>query len=245
MAIYEALSTSLKNLGDSGRLSYDNTHAQEGLPCMLQTYVLAQWIYNRYGYGKSFVGSKVNVSTSTLVTQYAIPGINGTPVGTSDTDMSLAQDVARKVCKSHYFDDITALEDDFNAKIDGMDLVIDGGLDIDSVHLEVILANQIVTPDNVLVRPNWNNPYAQYKLLTLDHALVNNPSIVVTLLYKNLHKVLYDPLSFSKHAPSFFDLFFCEQPQVYMSDGLFSDDVKINDPDKGIEMVKIVDKEGE
>lgn len=126
-----------------------------------------------------------------------------------------------------------------------IDLVIDGGLDIDAVHLEVILANQIVVPDNVLVRPNWNDPFAQYKLLTLDHALVNNPSIVVTLLYKNLHKVLYDPLSFSKHAPSFFDLFFCEQPQVYMSDGLFSDDVNINDPDKGIEMVKIVDKEGE
>jgi len=125
-----------------------------------------------------------------------------------------------------------------------IDLVIDGGLDVDAVHLEVILANQIVSPDNVLAKPNWNNPYTQYKLLTLDHALVNNPSIVVSLLYKNLGKVLYDPLSYSKHAPSFFDLFFCEQPQVYMSDGLFSDDVKINDPDKGIEMVKIVEKEG-
>ena len=126
-----------------------------------------------------------------------------------------------------------------------VDLVIEGGLDIDSVHLEVLLSNQIVDPDNVLNRPNWNNPYAQYKLLTLDHALANNPSIVVSLLYKNLHKVLYDPLSYSKHAPSFFDLFFCEQPQVYMSDGLFSDEVEINDPEKGVRMVKIVDKEGE
>jgi hypothetical protein len=126
-----------------------------------------------------------------------------------------------------------------------VDLVIEGGLDIDSVHLEVLLSNQIVNPDDVLSRPNWNNPYAQYKLLTLDHALANNPSVVVSLLYKNLHKVLYDPLSYSKHAPSFFDLFFCEQPQVYMSDGLFSDDIEINDPEKGVRMVKIVDKEGE
>lgn len=126
-----------------------------------------------------------------------------------------------------------------------IDLVIDGGLDIDAVHLEVILANQIVDPDTLLIRPNWNNPYAQYKLFTLDHALVNNPSIVVSLLYKDLHKVLYNPLSYSKHAPSFFDLFFCEQPQVYMSDGLFSDDVHVNDPEKGIEMVKIVDNKGE
>ena len=125
-----------------------------------------------------------------------------------------------------------------------VDLVIDGGLDIDSVHLETILANQIVSKDNVLKSPNWNDPYEQYRLLTLDHALVNNPSVVVSLLYKDLHKVLYNPLSFSKHAPSFFDLFFCEQPQVYMSEGLFSDDVNINDPERGIEMCKIVEKEG-
>ena len=126
-----------------------------------------------------------------------------------------------------------------------IDLVIDGGLDIDAVHLEVILANQIVSPDNALIRPNWNDPYAQYKILTLDHSLVNNPSIVVSLLYKDLHKVLYNPLSFSKHAPSFFDLFFCEQPQVYMSDGLFSNDIHINDPERGIDMVRIVEAEEE
>ena len=124
-----------------------------------------------------------------------------------------------------------------------IDLVIDGGLDIDAVHLEVILANQIVSPFDVLSKPNWNDPFAQYKLLTLDHALVNNPSVIVSLLYKDLHKVLYNPLSFTKHAPSFFDLFFCEQPQVYMSEGLFDDNVQINDPETGIEMCKIINKE--
>ena len=124
-----------------------------------------------------------------------------------------------------------------------IDLVIDGGLDIDAVHLETILANQIVSAEDVLSKPNWNNPHAQYKLLTLDHALVNNPSVIVSLLYKDLHKVLYNPLSFTKHAPSFFDLFFCEQPQVYMSDGLFDNNVQINDPERGIEMCTIVKKE--
>ena len=126
-----------------------------------------------------------------------------------------------------------------------VDLIIDGGLDVDAVHLEVILANQLVSLTDVLKVPNWNNPYEQYRLLTLDHALVNNSSVVVSLLYKDLHKVLYNPLSFTKHAPSFFDLFFCEQPQVYMSDGLFSENANINDPEKGIEMVKLVNKDGE
>ena len=125
-----------------------------------------------------------------------------------------------------------------------VDLVIDGGLDVDAVHLEVILSNQIVSKDNVLNKPNWNDPFAQYRMLTLDHALVNNPSVIVSLLYKDLHKVMYNPLSFTKHAPSFFDLFFCEQPQVYMSDGLFTDSMYINEPERGIEMVKIIEKDG-
>ena len=125
-----------------------------------------------------------------------------------------------------------------------VDLIIDGHLNIDSVHLEVILSNQMVNPDNVLQKPNWNDPYAQYKMLTLDHSLVNNSSVIVSLLYKDLHKVLYNPLSFSKHAPSFFDLFFCEQPQNYMSRELLEES-NIPEPEKGIVMAKLVDKNKE
>lgn len=125
-----------------------------------------------------------------------------------------------------------------------VDLIIDGHLNIDSVHLEVILSNQMVNPDNVLLKPNWNDPYAQYKMLTLDHSLVNNSSVIVSLLYKDLHKVLYNPLSFSKHAPSFFDLFFCEQPQNYMSSELLEES-DIPEPEKGIEMVKLINKDKE
>lgn len=123
-----------------------------------------------------------------------------------------------------------------------VDLVIDGGLDIDCVHLEVILSNQIRSVEDVLKKPNWNDPNAQYRMLTLDHALVNNPSVVVSLLYKDLHKVMYNPLSFRKNAPSFFDLFFCEQPQVYMSSGLYTDESPIKDFERGVEMCKIIEK---
>lgn len=125
-----------------------------------------------------------------------------------------------------------------------VDLIIDGGINIDAIHLEVILSNQIVSLEDVLKRPNWNDPYAQYKLLTLDHALVKNPSIVVSLLYKDLHKVLYNPLSYSKNAPSFFDLFFCEQPQVYMSKDMYDEEVQYEDYKRGLTMCKIIDKDG-
>lgn len=126
-----------------------------------------------------------------------------------------------------------------------VDAVVDGGVTIDSVHLETILSNQIVSKTSMLKRPNWNDPEAQYTLLTLNQALTNNPSIIVSLLYKDLHKILYNPLSFQKHAPSFFDLFFVEDPQNYMSDELLVDKVDIRDPEKRIIMAHIVDKDKE
>jgi hypothetical protein len=122
-----------------------------------------------------------------------------------------------------------------------VDLIIDGNLHIDSVHLEVILSNQIVDPKDILKKPNWNSPNAQYRMFTLNQALTNNPSVIISLLYKDLHRVLYNPLTFRKNAPSFFDLFFNEQPQNYMSNKLLDSNPTIINPEKGIEMVKIVE----
>ncbi len=122
-----------------------------------------------------------------------------------------------------------------------VDLVIEGGLNIDSVHLEVILSNQIVSAESIIKKPNWNDPYVQYRMLTLNQALTNNPSVVVSLLYKDLGRTLYNPLTFTKNAPSFFDLFFCEQPQNYISDELLTDDSGIETPDKKLVVIKRVD----
>lgn len=122
-----------------------------------------------------------------------------------------------------------------------VDLVIEGGLNIDSVHLEVILSNQIVSAESIIKKPTWNDPYVQYRMLTLNQALTNNPSVVVSLLYKDLGRTLYNPLTFTKNAPSFFDLFFCEQPQNYISDELLTDDSGIETPDKKLVVIKRVD----
>ena len=124
-----------------------------------------------------------------------------------------------------------------------VDLVVEGHLDVDAVHLETILANQIVDPKDVLKRPNWNDPNVQYKMFTLNQALTNNPSVIVTMLYKDLNRVLYNPLTFTKHAPSFFDMFFMEQPQVYMDSDLLDENPSISEPEKGITMCRIIDKQ--
>jgi hypothetical protein len=121
-----------------------------------------------------------------------------------------------------------------------VDLVIDGHLTIDSVHLEVILSNQIVDPTDSLKRPNWDIVNPPYQMFTLKHALTNNNSVIVSLLFSDLHKTLYSPLTFSKTAPSFFDLFFCEQPQNYISSDLLDKNPVIDKPQKGIEMIKVI-----
>ena len=123
-----------------------------------------------------------------------------------------------------------------------VDLIIEGNLNIDAIHLEVILSNQIVSPDNILKKPNWNNPHALHRMFTLNQALTNNPSVIISLLYKDLGRVLYNPLTFTKNAPSFFDLFFCESPQNYMNDELLTEDTShIRDLENGVQMYKLVD----
>ena len=126
-----------------------------------------------------------------------------------------------------------------------VDLVVSGNLTIDSVHLEVILSNQIVDPKDIYKKPNWNSPEADYRMLTLNQALTNNPSVVISLLYKDLNKVLYNPLTYAKRAPSFFDLFLMVQPQKYISDELITTDTSnIRDLESKIQMYELVKPSG-
>ena len=99
-AIYYALQTSLSTLGDVGGLSPDGTHAQEGLPCLLQAYVVAMWIFKELGIAKSVFGSKVRVTTS-VYTQLNPPGANlgsGVITGTEAQHL-IAQECAIKAFK--------------------------------------------------------------------------------------------------------------------------------------------------
>jgi hypothetical protein len=123
---------------------------------------------------------------------------------------------------------------------DIVDMCIEGGLSIDSVHIETLLSNQIVDPNNIIKKVNWSSPNAAYRLITLNQSLTNNPSIVISLLYQDIQKVLYNPLSFSKRGSSFFDLFYMEKPQNYISDELLIDDPDIREEEKAVKMVRIV-----
>ena len=98
-----------------------------------------------------------------------------------------------------------------------VDTVIEGGLNIDAIHLETLLSHQCKAKDSNLEEPEWEYPNAEYRMIALSEALRDNRSITVSLMYKNTKKLLFYPLSFIKCAPSVLDLFFMTHPQNYMS----------------------------
>jgi hypothetical protein len=98
-----------------------------------------------------------------------------------------------------------------------IDTIIDGGLTIDSVHLEVMIAHQCVSYDTNILDPQWQYPNEKYRMVTLNERLRDNPSVTVSLMYNDINKLLFYPLTFMKSKASVVDLFFMQKPQVFMS----------------------------
>ena len=100
IAVYRALSTDLDSLGDQGHLSPDGTHTQEGLPCLLQTFVSLCWLFDKLAIEKSVYGCPFRMTTA-IYNTINVPGANlGTGVITgTDAQNLLAQEVAIKAYK--------------------------------------------------------------------------------------------------------------------------------------------------
>lgn len=94
-----------------------------------------------------------------------------------------------------------------------IDTAIEGGLNIASTHLEVILSNQIRDKENILERAKWYEYNPEYEILSLNRALTCNPSITISMSYQKVSRLLYNPLTYKKNGASFMDLFFMEKPQ--------------------------------
>ena len=54
-------------------------------------------------------------------------------------------------------------------------------------------------------------------MISLNEALKDNPSVTVSLMNKNVGKLLFYPLTFMKTKASVMDLFYMTKPQNYMS----------------------------
>ena len=110
-----------------------------------------------------------------------------------------------------------------NTFIDNM--LISGLNDIQSVHAEIILMNQIRDADDILATPDWDSPNPKYQLLMLKKALDTNPSVAISLQFDNINRTLSTPLTFKKRKPSILDLGYHVQPKMYL-EGSNNDTVK-------------------
>lgn len=124
---------------------------------------------------------------------------------------------------------------------DFIETVIEGGINIDSVHCEVMLSNQIRNADDILDTPYWQYANEGYTLLTLTQALTNHPNISTSLEYQKLPKTLYNPISFAKSAPAALDLFFMQRPQDEMDIVIEDPEIK-SDNDSAVPLMKRIVK---
>ena len=111
IATYRAMDVpSLDSLGQTGHLSPDGTHSQEGLPCLMQAWVVALWIFDHLGLPLSINNAQQRV-TSSNYSSINVPGPNlgnGVVVGTTEQDR-LAMDVAVKAYKEGKYIELNAL----------------------------------------------------------------------------------------------------------------------------------------
>lgn len=120
---------------------------------------------------------------------------------------------------------------------DFLEAVINGGINLDAIHAEVLLSNLIRNADDVLEMPDWTIKDGPYRLVTLNEALTNHPSITTSLEYQKIPKTLCYPLSFKKIKSATLDLFFMERPQDLMDIELEDSGIK-SDVDKIIDAFK-------
>lgn len=100
ISVYDALSTDLDNLGDEGHLSPDGTHTQEGLPCLMQSYVILLWLMDRLSRDRNIYDFGFEMTTD-IYNTINVPGANlgsGVITGTEAQNI-LAQEVAIQAYK--------------------------------------------------------------------------------------------------------------------------------------------------
>ena len=99
--VYGIRDSVLNTLGDRGNLTSDGTHTQEGLPCMLQSYVLALWAFEWLGIPKSILNSSTKMTADLYASWQSFgPNLGSGVVEGTEAQVKRAQEVAIKAYKN-------------------------------------------------------------------------------------------------------------------------------------------------
>ena len=96
-AIQNARHTYLKSLGDCGDLTYDGLHIQNGLPRMIESYVICEFLLRSLALGVS-IDQCSWVATQKNIKNLFLPwnGDKGESCGITDSNVSLAKKIAKE-----------------------------------------------------------------------------------------------------------------------------------------------------
>ena len=187
-------------------------------------------IYLTYEF-KELLQHKKDVDGMYIFDIQDLVGIDLFLVKLTNNELSRTLEGLKKLLNTNAFINSFADKDEFLQSM--ISALIAGGLGIDSVHAEVILANQLRDADDILKKPEWEYENAKYKMITLNTSLMDNPSVTVSLQYQKLSKMLFYPLTYKKTAPSPSDIAFMVQPQKFMNEELIDGDVEYEEEDNG------------
>lgn len=91
-----------------------------------------------------------------------------------------------------------------------VDLLIESKISAVSVHGEMMIRCLVRSKKNVLELPNFRTFGVDddVELMTIKSALEKHPSVTVAMSFQYVNRQLQTPLTFSKHKPSYIDVFF-------------------------------------
>lgn len=118
--------------------------------------------------------------------------------------------------------------------------VDEGGLNIDIIHLEVILSMQIRDDGYTgaeLNTPDWTVENPKYQILTLKSSLSNSPYITTSLLHQNISSLLTNPNIYDRYKASDLDLYFMTRPQEFLHGSKFEMEYYGDDVEKELKSV--------
>lgn len=92
-------------------------------------------------------------------------------------------------------------------------LTIESGMAVDSVHTEMILKGLVRSNEDILHPPAFNDTEKMddYQILTVSNALLNSPSISLSLSFEELGRQFINPTTYNKYHKSEYDIYFKEE----------------------------------
>ena len=89
-------------------------------------------------------------------------------------------------------------------------LTLEAGMDVMLVHCSMLVKGLVRRNDNILQEPDWKDEEHRedYQILTTTNALINHPSLTVSISFESMNKQIISPITYEKYKPSDYDTFY-------------------------------------